>query len=112
MNVGNKIKELRIKKNFSQVQLAEAIGSAQALITAYENNKRIPRLDTLQRIAAALDVSMLALLPSEITAGSVKLSPEDEKLLALVEELNPEGKKKVQEYAEDLTKIPAYRSDR
>lgn len=112
MNIGDKIKKERAKKNITQKQLAELANTAQSALAAYENGSKTPRLDTLQRIAAALDVPALALLPSDLTAGSVKLSPEDEKLFALVGELNPEGKKKVQEYAEDLSKIPKYSADK
>ena len=108
MNIGEKIKKERAKKNITQAQLADMANTAQSALAAYEKCAKIPRFDTLQRIAAALDVPALSLLPSEITAGSVKLSPEDSELLSLIEELTPEGKKKVLEYAEDLVNNPRY----
>lgn len=112
MDSGTKIKEARTQKNMSQLQLAELLGITQPSFAAIESGKRTPKLDTLIRIAAALDVPALSLLPSEITAGSVKLSPEDSELLSLIEELSPEGKKKARDYMEDLAKIPEYCSSK
>lgn len=112
MNIGDKIKKERLKKNITQSQLANYVNTSQSALAAYENGSKIPRLDTIQRIAAALDVPALSLLPSEITAGSVKLSPEDSELLSLIEELSPEGKKKARDYMEDLAKIPEYCSSK
>lgn len=104
-----RIKEIRLKKNISQTQLAEMTGTTQAAITAIENNKRVPRIETLMRIAAALDTSVLALLPSEISEGAAILSPEDRELLEAVSDLNDSGRKKVREYAADLGNNPNYR---
>ena len=110
MNTGNKIKEVRIKKNISQTQLAETLGTSQSAITAIENNKRIPKIETLERIAEALDVSVLALLPSSVSDGAIVPTPEERTLLETISSLNQEGKKKVCEYASDISKIPEYRN--
>ena len=107
--MNTKIKEIRLKKNISQTQLAEMTGTTQAAITAIENNKRAPRIETLMRIAAALDTSVLSLLPSEISEGAAILSPEDRELLEAVSDLNDSGRKKVREYAADLGNNPNYR---
>ena len=107
--MNTRIKEIRLKKNISQTQLAEMTGTTQAAITAIENNKRVPRIETLMRIAAALDTSVLSLLPSEISEGAAILSPEDRELLEAVSDLNDSGRKKVREYAADLGNNPNYR---
>lgn len=109
MDIGNIIKQARIKKNLSQYQLADMLGTTQPMLAAYENNKRTPKLETLMRIAAALDTSVLSLLPSEISEGSIIPSPEDRELLEAVSDLNTAGRKKVREYAADLSKNPDYR---
>lgn len=108
MNTGDIIREIRIKKNISQVQLAEMTGTTQAAITGIENNKRIPKLSTLTRIADALEVNVLALLPSDITHGSIVPSERERELLEAVSDLNDTGKKKVIEYAQDLRRIEEY----
>ena len=107
--MNTKIKEIRLKKNISQTRLAEMTGTTQAAITAIENNKRVPRIETLMRIAAALDTSVLSLLPSEISEGAAILSPEDRELLEAVSDRNDSGRKKVREYAADLGNNPNYR---
>ncbi len=109
MNSGNKIKKARIQKNISQVQLAELIGTSQAMITAYENGKRTPKIETLERIAAALDINVFTLLPSSISKGSIMPTQEERALLAAVSDLNNAGIKKVCEFAEDISTNPKYR---
>lgn len=102
-----RIKEVRSKKNITQNELAEILGISQPSMAAIESG--IPRIDTLCRIAAALDTSVLSLLPSEISEGSIIPSPEDRELLEAVSDLNDSGRKKVREYAADLGNNPNYR---
>ena len=102
-----RIKEVRSKKNITQNELAEILGISQPSMAAIESG--IPRIDTLCRIASALDTSVLSLLPSEISEGSIIPSPEDRELLEAVSDLNTAGRKKVREYAADLSKNPDYR---
>lgn len=105
----NNIKSIREKKHISQKQLAAAIGTSQSAIAEYESGQKTPKLETFSRIAAALDTSVLALLPSEISEGAAILSPEDRELLEAVSDLNDSGRKKVREYAADLGNNPNYR---
>ena len=105
----NKIREIRIKKNISQRCLAELISTSQPALAAYETGQKTPKLETLSRIAAALDVSVLALLPSSISDGSIVPTQEERALLAAVSDLNNAGIKKVCEYAEDISTNPKYR---
>lgn len=109
MDSGKKIKIARIKKNISQVQLAELLEITQPSLAAIESSKRTPKLETLSRIAAALDVSVLALLPSSITDGAIVPTQEESALLAAVSGLNNTGIKKVCEFAEDISTNPKYR---
>ena len=102
-----RIKEVRSKKNITQNELAEILGISQPSMAAIDSG--IPRIDTLCSIAAALDTSVLALLPSEISEGAAILSPEDRELLEAVSDLNDSGRKKVREYAADLGNNPNYR---
>ena len=105
----NNIKSIREKKRISQKQLAAAIGTSQSAIAEYESGQKTPKLETFSRIAAALDTSVLSLLPSEISEGAAILSPEDRELLEAVSDLNDSGRKKVREYAADLGNNPNYR---
>ncbi len=48
----------RIKRGWSQTELAEAIGSRQPVISRLERGEGNPTLETLGRIAKALDLSL------------------------------------------------------
>jgi ribosome-binding protein aMBF1 (putative translation factor) len=48
----------RLKRGWSQTELAEAIGSRQPVISRLERGEGNPSLQTLQRIAQALDLSL------------------------------------------------------
>ena len=58
MNIGERLKEIRVKSGFTQKNLAEKTGLATITIQSYEANKFKPKLDTLEKIALALDVSV------------------------------------------------------
>lgn len=56
MNTGGLIRQARKNKGLSQTELGKKLGISQALIAQYENGVRNPKLQTLERIAAALEV--------------------------------------------------------
>lgn len=56
--VGARIKEARLAKNMTQAELAEQLGVTYQNIGQWENGKRTPRLETLEKIAEALGISM------------------------------------------------------
>lgn len=53
----NRIKELRKKRNITQIRLSTEIEVSQETISAYENGKAEPKLDKLVRIADFLNTS-------------------------------------------------------
>lgn len=55
MNIGKNIKRLRTERGWSQQTLAEKSGlRAGTWIGRIENNKKIPRIGTLKKLAKAL----------------------------------------------------------
>ena len=54
--LGARIRELRKERNLTQFQLGEMAGSDHNYIYEIENGKKSPTIDTLCRIADALDV--------------------------------------------------------
>ncbi|MDE5801876.1 MAG: helix-turn-helix domain-containing protein [Lachnospiraceae bacterium] len=62
MTVGEKIKELRSKKGMTQKELGEKCGFADSAIRRYELGKANPKLETIKRIANALEVPTWELL--------------------------------------------------
>lgn len=59
---GKSLARLRKEKGFTQVELAQKLGSVQVVISDYERGKVRPSADMLIRLAAALDVSADELL--------------------------------------------------
>ena len=79
---GNRIKELRIKNGLSQGDLAEKIGVKANTICQYEKGKRHPKIETWQKIANALNTSVVYArgdIDTELIAKIAKL------LLCLIE---------------------------
>ena len=60
MTPGEWIKYERKKAGITQSELAARIGVTSATITRYEKGQREPRLDQLQKIAEALNVSSIS----------------------------------------------------
>jgi len=56
--IADKVSERRIAMNMSQRELAELVGTTQSAIARLERGGRPPRIDTLLRIAEALDCDL------------------------------------------------------
>lgn len=59
---GDRLKELRLKKNLTQEELAKIINTGKASISHYESNKRVPDIETIEYLAKFFDVSIDYLL--------------------------------------------------
>ena len=57
-NIAGKVSERRLEMNLSQRELAELCGTTQSAIARLERGGRPPRIDTLLRIAEALDCDL------------------------------------------------------
>lgn len=64
MTVGEKIKAIRKEKGLSQKEVAEKLGVSQANYSQYEICKRNAKIETLERIANALEVPVENLISS------------------------------------------------
>lgn len=126
-NVGTKIREIRLSQGMTQKELGEKAGIAEPTIRRYELGKLNPKLETVKKIACALNVSWEDLYPSEqrgvavaedifrfIRQQGADSSPKIEKVEEektnsvraaaerLTEGLDDESLKKLLEYAEFL----------
>ena len=66
MNVGNQIKKYRKEKGITQQRLSEISGINLSTIKKYEINNRNPKLQSLEKIAKALDVRVSDILEREL----------------------------------------------
>lgn len=62
MNVGNKIKQLRLARSLSQYRLAKLAGVAQSFIHEVESGQKSPTVRTLAKLAGALGVTVARLV--------------------------------------------------
>lgn len=73
---GERIAQERARRSLSQRELAELTATTQSAVARLEGGSRAPRLDTLLRVANALDCTLeLELRPRTTIAGG---SPVDE----------------------------------
>jgi transcriptional regulator with XRE-family HTH domain len=63
--IGKRLKELRMKRGFSQQELGTAIGVTKVSICGYENGTRLPTLDNLVKISEVLETTADYLLGRE-----------------------------------------------
>lgn len=63
MKIGDKIKSRRIELKMTQRALAKKLEIPYSTLANYENNYREPNIETLNKIANALEVSTFDLIP-------------------------------------------------
>ena len=94
MTLGEKIRQLRKEKGFSQNLLEKRSGVNAKLLSKYETGRIIPTADTLKKIAEGLAISADYLLFDNVPKNG--LSPlKDLELFDMfkeVEDMNPENK--------------------
>ena len=56
------IARARLNKGWTQTQLADAVGASQQQINAWETGVRKPKMQTLMKLAEALEVDWLTLV--------------------------------------------------
>ena len=79
MNFGEKLKQLRIARNMTQPQLAEAIGIEQSYLSKLENDKSLPSAEMFQAIMKTLEMDVknfLCDLDKNIIHGPLRQIPE------------------------------------
>ncbi|HLA70700.1 MAG TPA: helix-turn-helix transcriptional regulator [Steroidobacteraceae bacterium] len=79
MNFGDRLKQLRTRKNLTQPQLAQAIGIEQSYLSKLENDKSVPGADIFQAILRAFEMdvaSFLAGVDDNIVHRELRQVPE------------------------------------
>lgn len=76
MTIGEKIRIIRKEKGLSQKQLGSLLGVSQQMIGQYENSPHEPKIETLRKIATALNMK----LSDFLEAGQIihQYIPEDD----------------------------------
>jgi transcriptional regulator with XRE-family HTH domain len=94
MVIGRRLRNLREEKNLSQGDIEKRAGLLRCYISRVENGHTVPSLETLERLAAALEVPLYQLFyegdePPPLPNLSARQNAED---LALNEEAEKENR--------------------
>lgn len=132
MTTAENIKKARKNAGLTQKELGIKLGVSAAMIAQYESKKRKPKIDTIQKIATALNISIGELLSgnfsdygqeitkdfaegliqnvhSAIESGYKLLDDSKEALLiSKYRELNSNGKTEAIKRVDELTEIKKY----
>src|SRR5258707_12210942 len=77
MLIGHRLKELRESKSLSQGDIEKRTGLLRCYISRVENGHTVPSVETLEKMARALEVPMYRLFhDGEVAASIHKLKPE------------------------------------
>lgn len=122
MGIGENIKRIRIQKKMTQKELGEKLGEiTQQQIGQWENGNKKPKIETIQKIATALEVSLSDIIGIEefnklietksrikhqIDNGTITTLPSS--LLDNYSKLNDTGKREADKRVQELTEIPRY----
>ena len=119
---GDMIRKCRTEKGLTQKKLGELCGIADSNIRKYESGNQNPKIETLQKIADALDIPVNRLLAGKIISrdelkeklseyGLTHLVPDTEEERTVLEnckKLNETGKKEAAKRVEELTHLENY----
>ena len=126
MTIGEKIKQLRKDKGMTQKELAVLSGISVTSIQYYESGKFTPKIEQVQKIAKAMNIPEMEMLPTywdstiDVDAIQNELKFMDlvrslygdvvEKMLTNYFSLNEQGKRKAEEYITDLSEQSKYQN--
>lgn len=105
----DRLKAARRASGMTQKEVAEKIGVAKSTYSLYESGKRTPLVEGVKLIAKTLGVTADELLGLPQTDEVVWLSDNDSVIISSYRNLNADGRRRLLQYAEELSKI--YKKD-
>ncbi|MBU5227807.1 helix-turn-helix domain-containing protein [Clostridium senegalense] len=98
MDIGLKIKELRISKGLTRKSFSELTGISPSYIEQIESSKKTPTIETLLKITSAFNLTVSELI------GETKpnLTPELKTLLDNAKDLSPKQLEKLTEFIKSI----------
>lgn len=91
MNTGENIKKIRKEKGLTQRELGELSGISQKQIGLYEQGKRNPKIETLEKIAKGLGVDKYDIIPLRPFSYKETLYSETYKIDIFIEKIQSLG---------------------
>ena len=105
LDVGKMIKELRIKKNISQEDLANILSVNRATIANYESGRRALTIDKLEELLNALDTSLADFFNSNNLAKT-EVQPQELRKIPILSDVSAGYGKEALEDATHWIKLP------
>src|SRR5881398_322851 len=87
MNIGETIRNFRLQKGMSQGDIEKKTGLLRCYLSRVENGHTVPSLDTLSKIAAALDLPISQFFAENMVDKQInlpKLSDDELKFLTQI----------------------------
>lgn len=88
LNIGNTIRSYRLQKGMSQGDIEKRTGLLRCYLSRVENGHTVPSLETLQKIARALDLQLAEFFAEEIVSkemSSLHLNEDEIRFLTQVQ---------------------------
>jgi transcriptional regulator with XRE-family HTH domain len=88
MNIGNTIRGYRLQRGMSQGDIEKRTGLLRCYLSRVENGHTVPSLETLQKIARALDLQLAEFFAEEIVSkemSSLRLDEDEIRFLTQVQ---------------------------
>lgn len=114
MKFNERLRAIRKEKGLTQAELAEKAGIAVNSVRLYEAGARLPKLDTIARMAVAMGLYAGDLVDAgqwgQVQPGedSETASAAESQLIYHFRTLNDNGQTVAVERVQELTQIPAY----
>ena len=108
-NFNDNLRNARLKKGYSQKEVAEKIGVAKSTYSLYESGNREPNVQTIKKLADLLSVSTDDLLGIEYEPDTdISIDETFERICEFYNILNPEGKAEALKRISELSQILQY----
>ena len=111
MNFAERLKQARIKRGYTQQQIADEMGITNSTYCGYETGKRQPDVAKIKQLANILNVSGDELLGTEFKSDKIDLSSSEQAHITKYRQLNADGQNKVDEYTTDLVDSGKYSAE-
>ncbi|AZN43838.1 XRE family transcriptional regulator [Paenibacillus albus] len=94
MTMGDRLRELRLRHNYSQDEVARQIGITRSAYSHYEINNRQPVYETLRKLASLFGVSLDYIIGGEPSKrDSPALTPETIEIIRLLSTMDQEKRR-------------------
>lgn len=80
LQLGSKIRELRLKKNYTLQDVAAKTGLSKPFLSQIENDHVVPPVATLLRLARALNVNLAHFFQDEVGSDKIAITRHNERI--------------------------------